>query len=73
MRENNWKTPVYILGGALGLVAGLISAYLYARTADESNAGAPPGRIRTGEAFRISLAALSLLRQISELGIRKGS
>lgn len=75
MDENtNWKKgPVYLVGGLLGAVAGFVSAYLYTRTAEENTPGTPPARITTGDLFKLSLAAITLIRQISDLGLRKSN
>jgi hypothetical protein len=68
-QDNNWKTTTYALGGAIGLFLGLGAAYLYTRAAVENNDGKPPSRIATADAFRLSLSAIALLRQISDLAI----
>ncbi len=71
MNEKNWKTTVYLAGGAVGLVTGLVAAHLYARTAEENRLpNGTPERIEPGEAFRLGLATLALVRQISDLAIR---
>ncbi|MFN7208912.1 MAG: hypothetical protein ACK4P1_00785 [Aggregatilineales bacterium] len=67
----NWKTPIYLLGAALGALLGFLSAHLYARSAEENNKGQPPKPISTADLFRLSLAAIALLRQISDLGVRR--
>ncbi len=71
MSEHNWKRPIYLLGGALGLIGGLLSAYLYTRTAEENSGNKPPAKIATGDAFKLGMSAMTLLRPISDLGIRK--
>jgi hypothetical protein len=72
MSRNNWKTMAYLLGGLVGLLTGLVSAHLYKRTAEANRlaSGAPP-RIEVGDAFKLSLAALALVRQITDLASRK--
>lgn len=69
--SDNWKVSTYVAGGALGLLAGLLSAYLYARSAEENQKGGRPGRISTGDIFKLGLAAISLIRLISDLGAKK--
>ncbi len=72
MNDNNWKPVVYLAGGALGLVTGLVAAHLYARTAEENRlTDGVKNQIEAGDAFRLGLATLALVRQISDLGIRK--
>lgn len=72
MANNNWKTTAYLAGGALGLLTGLAAAHLYARAAEGNNAvGAVPAKIETADAFKLGLAVVALVRQISELGARR--
>ncbi len=71
MDAKNWKPTVYLAGGALGLLTGLAAAHLYARTAEENRlSDGVPNRIEAGDAFRLGLATLALVRQISDLAIR---
>ena len=69
--ESNWKTVTYLAGAALGLVMGLAAAHLYTRAAEENGEAGVPARIETGDAFKIGLALLALIRQISALGAKK--
>jgi len=67
--ETNWRTRTDLIGGLLGLMIGLLSAYLYARAAEENKA-LQPGRIKTMDALRLSVALLAIVRQITDLGAR---
>ncbi len=72
MDDKNWKTTIYLAGGAAGLLTGLIAAHLYARTAEENRLpNGVPSQLEPAEAFRLGLATLALVRQISDLAIRK--
>ena len=64
----NWKRRTYMVGGAIGLSLGLLSAYLLIRAADERGGEQP--RVKTGEAVRLGLSALGLIRQIAAVGDR---
>ncbi|MBO9308185.1 MAG: hypothetical protein J7551_00195 [Chloroflexi bacterium] len=66
--RRSWKTSAYLLGSLLGALFGFLSAHFYARSAEENNSGQPPKSISTADLFRLSLAAIALLRQISDLG-----
>ncbi|PJF23014.1 MAG: hypothetical protein CUN56_03075 [Phototrophicales bacterium] len=68
--ENNWKNKTYAYGAIGGLLFGLLSAYLYARAAEENayNNGGTPSPITTGQLLSLLLAALGLIRQIAESG-----
>jgi hypothetical protein len=63
------KPQVYMVGGIVGLIAGVLAAYLYARAAQEeiSRNGEAP-RIQTMQLIGLLLAGMGLLRQIAELG-----
>ena len=68
--DDNWKRSVYVLGAAAGTLFGLVSAYLYTRASEES-ADRPGGKPRpdpTRHLISLALAALGLMRQISEIG-----
>ncbi len=72
MNNKNWKAIVYLAGGAIGLATGVVAAHLYARTAEENRlTDGVPTRIEAGDAFRLGLATLALVRQISDLAVRE--
>ncbi len=66
----NWKPQTYTLGAVIGAVFGFLAAYLYARAAEEDaeRNGGKPKPVGTGEMIGLGLAALGLIRQISEMG-----
>ena len=68
--DNSWKRSVYVLGAAAGTLFGLLSAYLYARATEESTerSGGKPQPVPTRHLISLALAALGLMRQISEIG-----
>ena len=68
---NSWKNITYLTGAALGLIVGLTAAHMYTRAAEEHGQAGLPAQIDTGEAFRIGLAAVALVRQISALGAKQ--
>ncbi len=64
------KARIIVIGAGLGALLGLISSYLYTKTAEEngdSEAG-PGASISTGQLLAVLLAVLGLMRQIAELG-----
>ncbi len=66
----NWKSQVYMIGAAIGALFGLASAYMYTRAAEEDvgRNGGKPNRASTGEVIGLGLAALAMVRQITEMG-----
>lgn len=66
----SWQTQAFITGGLAGLLLGVLSAFLYVRASEENARSGQPNRVKTGDAMRLTLAVLTLVRQISELGNR---
>jgi hypothetical protein len=57
------------MGAAVGSLLGLLSAYLYARAAEEdAERLGKPQRVQTGDMLGLGLALLAVVRQIAELG-----
>jgi hypothetical protein len=69
--NNDWKPQVYMLGGLFGLLVGLMAAYFYARAAEESTPDRPT-RVKTMDALKLGVSMLSLVRQITDLGVDGG-
>lgn len=63
----SWRTQAYLIGALIGLALGLMSAYLYIRASDEV-APETPKKVKTGDAMKVTLAVLALVRQIADLG-----
>lgn len=64
--NNNWKTQTLIIGAVVGALIGLGTGYLLTRTAEES--GGQPPKITTGDAFKIALGVIGVVRGIASLG-----
>lgn len=65
-RPGSWKTKVLLSGAAIGAVLGLLTAYLLARTSEET-AGGPPS-IKTGDVLKASIGIIGIVRSIASLG-----
>jgi hypothetical protein len=63
--DPNWKNKILMLGGALGLMAGLGVAYLMVQRAERE--GSKPN-MNMGEGLKLGLLVLGMLRQVSQLG-----
>jgi hypothetical protein len=68
-RSSSWKTKAYAIGVTGGAVFGLLTAYLYARAAEEeARHGDGPPKVPTTAMIGMLLSALGLARQIAESG-----
>ncbi len=67
MTEEDWKTRNYLAGAFIGAVLGVMSAYLFARSAEENDTGKPEP-IPTGTLIGLLLSVMALVRQIAETG-----
>jgi len=65
---DNWRTKTLILGGFIGALIGVGTAYLLARTAEEGGGGPP--QISTGDAIKSAIGIVGLVRGIASLGDR---
>ncbi len=64
--QGSKKNQTYVIGAAGGLVLGLLAAYLFLRTLEET--ADPNHRVGTGDALKLTIAIVTLMRQISALG-----
>lgn len=70
-RDNKpWKMPTYVLGGVLGVVIGVLSAHFYAQSVEENQPGSKPVKLDTGDMIRLGLAAIGMVRMVSDIGAR---
>lgn len=67
--DDNWKKKTYVVGLALGALAGVATAYLLIRTTEESASGGPPS-ISTGDFIKSAVGIVGLMRGIAALGDR---
>ncbi|GAB4508641.1 MAG: hypothetical protein OHK0046_01650 [Anaerolineae bacterium] len=65
----DWKTQTYMLGTLVGAGLGFLASYLFAKAADENpdTNGERPA-IQTAQLLSLALAAIGIMRQISEMG-----
>jgi hypothetical protein len=71
----NLRTRVLIIGGAIGGLVGVLAAHLYLRsvsveTGEEGEAQLPS--VQPGDAIKLSLGILAVLRQIAGIGESAG-
>jgi L-cystine uptake protein TcyP (sodium:dicarboxylate symporter family) len=65
---DNWRTKTLVVGAMVGALIGVATAYLLARTAEESGGGPP--QISTGDAIKSAVGIVGLVRGIASLGDR---
>jgi hypothetical protein len=62
MKNLDWRTKTFVIGGAVGAVLGLSAAYIYVNSVEKE--GAQP-EIQPGEVVGLGLALLAILRRIA--------
>ncbi len=67
-KDESWKQRTYVMGVGLGAFIGMMSAYLFVRSAEENPELGRPAPIQTGTLISLLLAVLALVRQIAESG-----
>lgn len=68
-RGENWQTKVLLAGGLIGAILGLVTSWLLVRTARETRGGPPA--ITTGDAIKVGVTTIGLVRAIAALGDKK--
>lgn len=66
--DESWKSRTYVMGAGLGALVGMLSAYLFVRSAEENPETGRPEPIKTGTLISLLLAVMALMRQIAESG-----
>ncbi len=67
-KEDTWKMKALIIGGVVGLAAGMIAALIFIQRAEMSQA---KPQISAGEGVKVGIGVLGVLRMISDLGTRR--
>jgi predicted small integral membrane protein len=62
----NWQMRVIVVGGVIGAMLGLMTSWLLVRTSRETRGGPPA--ITTGDALKVGITAIGLIRSIAALG-----
>lgn len=62
--NSNWRARTLLVGGIVGLITGLGTAYLIIQRSDEDE---QPPNIGAGDGVRLGLLLLGLMRQVGEL------
>lgn len=67
--QDNWRTKVLVIGGVLGTILGLGTAFFFIRTAEESGKDEAP-TIEVSDALKISFGLIGVIRGVAALGSR---
>lgn len=62
--NSNWRARTLLIGGIVGLITGLGTAYLIIQRSDEVE---QPPTMGAGDGVRLGLLLLGLMRQVGEL------
>lgn len=65
--DTNGKMQTYIIGGLVGLVLGLLTAYFFARVSEE-NGEVGVSRLSTIDTLKLAVSVLGVMRQITDMG-----
>lgn len=63
--QENWKPKVLLIGGIIGLLTGLLAAYLLIQRAEKEERKPD---LSAGEGVKLGVWVFGLLRQIASLG-----
>lgn len=66
-KDESWKGRTFAMFGGVGAALGVVTAYLYVRSAEEQPEGERQ-KLSTGTMISLLLATLALIRQIAESG-----
>jgi len=67
--KEDWKIRVLIIGAIAGAIIGIATAYLLARTAEETEEGPP--KISTADALKAGVNIVGVVRGIAALATPK--
>jgi hypothetical protein len=63
--EDNWKPKVLVIGGVVGLLTGLLGAYLLIQRSEKTDT---KPELSAGEGVKLGVLVLGLLRSVAMLG-----
>jgi hypothetical protein len=66
--KDNWKVTTLIIGGVIGLISGIVAAYILIQRAEDEESRP---RISAGEGVKVGLGVLGLLRQVADLATKR--
>ncbi len=67
-RTNSSRSKIFLVGGLLGLLSGLLDAYIFIQKSQDNEEDLS---IKAGDGVKVGLSVLGVLKLISDLGDRK--
>lgn len=67
-----WKSRMYLMGTVIGAAMGFLSAYMFAREAEQNSENGEMPDIPPSTLLALALSVLGLMRQISDTGKKSG-
>lgn len=64
----NWRNKTLLIGGIAGALVGLLGAFIVIQRSEQT--GHPPA-VQTGDAVKIGLGSLGVLRLLAEIAERE--
>lgn len=62
--QSGWKTRTILLGGAAGLLIGLVAAFLFVKDRPDD---IPPQKLSSKEGMQLGLGLVSFIKQLIEI------
>jgi hypothetical protein len=66
--KENWKMVTMLFGAIIGLVCGLIAAYIIIQRAEEEESHP---RISAGDSVKVGIGVLGVLRTVADLAVKR--
>jgi hypothetical protein len=63
----DWKLKTLLIGAAVGVITGLLGAYIVIQTGEKSET---PPEITAGDGVKVGLGLMAVLRMLADLGKR---
>ena len=66
-QKENWRTITMVVGAVVGLICGLIAAYIIIQRAEEEESHP---RLSAGDGVKVGIGVLAVLRTIADIAVK---